>query len=378
MLQDKDFDEITQAIVNIYQDMEMELLIDVAQRFNSYKTIGGSLAWYIDMLKSMNVLDEAAVKIIAKYSKRSEAYIRKALKDAQLGNFNSFDIDEAFQQGFTAVTYEQLIKNPFIQDIFDNTYKEVNDSLRLIQTKALQGHKQAYIDVLNKAYIDVASGAYSYDQSIRDGIKKMAKKGITGVTYKRKDGTLVNYSMEAAVRRETLSATHKIANETTMQSIKAMGANYVDVSSHLGARVSLDNPIANHAGWQGKQYQLEGSSEKYPIFIEKTGYGDIQGFGGVNCRHRMFAFFPGISKPYMMQYDEAENREYYENTQKLRKLERQMRSLKKQRNCLNEIEDEDSVAKLNKKIKEKSKAIDEFCKHTGLIRDHTREVIGDV
>ena len=27
---------------------------------------------------------------------------------------------------------------------------------------------------------------------------------------------------------------------------------------------------------------------------------------------------------------------------------------------------------------EKSKAIDEFCKHTGLIRDHTREVIGDV
>lgn len=80
----------------------------------------------------------------------------------------------------------------------------------------------------------------------------------------------------------------------------------------------------------------------------------------------------------MMQYDEAENREYYENTQKLRKLERQMRSLKKQRNCLNEIEDEDSVAKLNKKIKEKSKAIDEFCKHTGLIRDHTREVIGDV
>lgn len=231
------------------------------------------------------------------------------------------------------------------------------------------------MDILNKAYIDVSSGTYSYNQAISNGIQKMAKKGITGATYKRKDGTLINYSIEAVVRRDVLSATHKLSNDTTFQSVKELGTNYVDVSQHMGARISDTNPIANHAGWQGKQYQIEGSSKEYPNFKKTTGYGNILGFGGVNCRHRMFPFFPGISVPSVDQIDFDKNKIHYENTQHLRKLERDMRAFKKQRNCLDEIDETGKVALLDKKIAEKSKEINAFCKEHELKRDYTREQV---
>lgn len=375
MLKDKDFDELIQPVVNIYNKIEMELLLDVAERFSNYSSISGSLEWYLDKLDEMNALNDAAIKIFAKYSKRSEAEIRNMLTKAQYGNFNKSDIDKAFDLGISEVSYEDLIKVKVFKDTLNESFKELDKTFKLIQTKALESQKQAYMDILNKAYIDVASGTYSYDTSIRNAIKAMAGKGITGVTYKRKDGTIVNYSIEAAVRRDTLSATHKLANKTALQAIEETGSNFVDVSKHLGARVHPTDPIANHAGWQGKQYQLNGESKDYPNFVKSTGYGNILGLGGVNCRHRVFNFFPGISVPIAQSFSEEENTKYYEATQKLRKLERDIRSLKKQLNCAKAINDVDGVKSLKKKVLAKSKQIDSFCDENGITRDHSREAV---
>ncbi len=373
MLSDKELEELIQPIINIYNRIEMELIIDIAQRFSNYSSVDGSLEWYLKKLDDMNALNDNVIKIFAKYSNISESGIRDMLSTIQFANFISEDIDRAYEEGLSKITYDDLIQNQVFKDTLEKSYKELNKSFRLIQTKAIESQKQAYMDILNKAYIDVSSGTYSYDQSIKNAIEKMSKKGITGVTYKRKDGTLVNYSIEAAVRRDTLTAVHKLANETTFEAIEEMGTNYIDISQHIGARVSDTNPIADHAGWQGKQYQIEGSSKEYPNFAKSTGYGDILGFGGVNCRHRAFAFFPGISVPISQKIDYEDNKIYYENTQKLRKLEREMRVLKKQRNIMKEIKSMDGVKEFDKKINKKSKLINQFCEETGIKRDYARE-----
>ena len=41
---------------------------------------------------------------------------------------------------------------------------------------------------------------------------------------------------------------------------------------------------------------LDGSSEKYQNLIEATGYGDIQGLAGVNCRHHISSYIEGVTK----------------------------------------------------------------------------------
>lgn len=373
MIQDKDFDQLIQPIIDIYNKIEMELLLDVAERFSNYSSISGSLEWYLSKLDDMNVLNDSALAVFAKYSTKSEVEIRKMLVKAQYGNFSKTDIDKAYDSGLSIISYDDLIKSKIFKDTLDESFRELNKSFKLIQTKALESQRQTYMDILNKAYIDVSSGTYSYDASVRKAIKDMADKGITAITYKRKDGKIINYSIEAAVRRDTLNATHSLANKTTFQSIELMKSNYVDISKHIGARIHPTNPIADHAGWQGRQYQLDGESKDYPNFIKSTGYGNILGFGGVNCRHRMFAFFPGISIPISMGFNEEENKVYYESTQRLRKLERDMRSLKKQLNCAKVINDTEAIKQLKKKISAKSNQIDTFCKGKGIVRDYSRE-----
>lgn len=162
-----------------------------------------------------------------------------------------------------------------------------------------------------------------------------------------------------------------------MELSKEIGANYVEISSHLGARTHPTNPIANHAGWQGGIYKIEGSDDKYRNLQEATGYpDDIQGLGGVNCRHRMFAFIPGISKPNPIKYgDTEENERVHKATQEQRLKERQIRKLKKEIAAIKPLGDKQATQALEIKLKNKQAELQAHCDKHGLKRDYSRELV---
>ncbi len=374
MLTDEKIDALVQPIINIYSQIEYELIIEIAKRFDLYDTVGGSLEWQLKKLDELGALNNETVKIIAKHSKKSEAEIKKMLKNSAFANIDFQTLSDAFSQGAISVDPLMIKDGSVFEQLIADTYKTLGKTYRLIQTKALESVKQAYMDVINRTYIEVATGVYDYNTSIKCGIQRMAQNGITGATYRR-NGKIVKYSLEGTVRRDTLTAVHKLANKSTDRVIDELGAEYVEVSSHLGARVHPTNPIANHAKWQGKVYKIHGS-DKYPNLKASTGYpDDIQGLGGVNCRHRMFVFFPGISVPNPLRFSEKENRKAYELSQRQRAFERQIRKLKKQHAAAKAIGDKETSAALNKKINELSKKIDNFCSENNLRRDYSRELV---
>ena len=233
------------------------------------------------------------------------------------------------------------------------------------------------MDIINTSYLEVSSGIYDYQTAIKKAVQKMAAKGIEGATYKR-GNTYVRYSVEGTVRRDTLTAVHQTANKAALQLCNAMGCGYVEISKHLGARVHPSNPIANHFGWQGKVYKINGSERGYPNLKLSTGYpDDIQGLGGVNCRHRMFPFFPDISIRNPTQYDETENEKLYKLSQYQRKLEREIRNLKKKQAAAKAIRDNETLAAIHRKLEQKYKEINAFCKVNGLKRDYSRELVAE-
>ena len=371
----KDIDSLSQPIINIYSQIELDLIKEIARRFDLNDEIGGTMEWQLKKLDELGVLNADTVKVIASYSEKSEQEILNMLKKAQLANINMTELEEAYRHGSITVDPMNIKTNSAFTEVLELSYKELSNTYRLIQTKALESAKQAYMNVINRSYIEVATGTYDYQTAIKRAIKDMAKNGISGATYKR-NGKLVQYSLEGTVRRDTLTAVNKLANKSSETFCKELGAEYVEISSHLGARTHPTNPIANHAGWQGKVFKIDGSDKKYPNLKESTGYpDDILGLGGVNCRHRMFPFFPGISTPNPIRFNEEENRRVYELTQKQRSMERRMRQLKKEQAAAKEIGDKETVKKLNKKISEQSTKIDEFCKKNGLRRDHSRELV---
>lgn len=377
MVTDPYIDAKIQPIINYYNQMELELIVDIAKRFATYDEIGGSLEWHLKKLDELGGLKESVVKIIAKYSGKAEKELSKMLKEAGFYNFDVDALNDAFEKGVISVDPVKMLGSPAIAATIEQSFIDTKQTYKLIQTKALEATQQAYMDIINTAYLNTSSGFYDYQTSIKKAIQRMAAKGIEGATYNR-GGTIVRYSIEGTVRRDTLTAVHQLANRVALQGCKEMGVDYVEVSQHIGARISNKNPIANHYGWQGKVYKIEGHDKKYRNLKEATGYpDDIQGLGGVNCRHRMFPFFVGVSIPNPIHYDEGENKRVYELSQQQRKMERDIRYLKKKYAAAKAIKDEDTMRIVDAKLKTKYQQINSFCEANGLKRDYSRELIAE-
>lgn len=72
------------------------------------------------------------------------------------------------------------------------------------------------------------------------------------------------------------------------------------------------------------------SGEKsYPDFVDSTGYGTGGGLCGWNCRHNFIPFDPETMKNNLPQYGLEENKKMYENHQKQRYFERNIRKYKR-------------------------------------------------
>lgn len=377
MINDLQIDELIQPVINLYNQMELDLIIEIAKRFADYDEVSGSLEWQIKKLNELGGLNQSVIKIIVKYSNKSDAEIKTLLEKAGYFNVDLGVLNQAYDKGVISVNPIELMKSPTIAATIQNSYKELNGTFRMIQTKAIEATRKAYMDIINTSYLDVSSGIYDYQTAIRKAVQKMAARGIEGSTYRR-GNTYVRYSIEGTVRRDTLTAVHQTANKTAFQLCNDIGCGYVEISKHLGARVHPTNPIANHAGWQGKVFKIEGSEESYPNLKLSTGYpDDIQGLGGVNCRHRMFPFFPGISIPNPIQYDERENERLYKLSQHQRKLERDIRYLKKKEAAAKAIKDNETLTAIHCKLKQKFNEINAFCKSNGLKRDYSRELVAE-
>lgn len=385
MKPDRYIDELIQPVVNLYNQMELDLIKEIAKRFAVNDTVGGALEWQVEKLKALGGLNTDAVKIISQYSKKSEKLIRAMLFDA---GFVNIDFGEL---GDGTVTPEILKANPALKATYDNTVDSLMGKYKKINTTALESVQGRYINTLNKAYLDVASGMTDYNTAIKNAVKQMARNGIEGAVYWRGD-VAVHYSLEGTVRRDTLTAVFQCCNEMLLDTAKEYNCDKVEVSQHIGARIGKTQ-WSNHFGWQGKVYDIAiPTGEEIPAddkvwaqeltgqteLEQRTGYGDIEGLSGVNCRHRMYLYFEGFSKPKKLLYNEEENKKEYENTQRQRKLERDIRSLKKQIAAMQELGTEEANKELRVlriRLNKKYDEINLFCKQNGLNRDYSRELV---
>ena len=94
---------LTRPIIEIYEQIELDLLEAIAKRFDVYDKVGGSLEWQVTKLDEMGALNAEAVKIIAGYSKKSETEIRQMLKDAGFANIDKAALNKAYTNGFLFV-----------------------------------------------------------------------------------------------------------------------------------------------------------------------------------------------------------------------------------------------------------------------------------
>lgn len=196
----------------------------------------------------------------------------------------------------------------------------------------ITGVMDMYQREMDLALIKVSTGAFSFDQAVKDCVHRLAQSGLRSIDYE--SGR--SYQLDVAARMAVRTGMSQLSGKITEENLKNSNHDLVITTQHMGSR-------PDHAVWQNKVFSYSGKSKKYPDFIKETGYGTVTGLKGANCTHDFYPYWEGASiipediKEPDPRTIGGKTYTYYESTQKQRQMERQIRATKREIEAIKSI-----------------------------------------
>lgn len=371
------YESCVDDILNLYAQLEDDIISDVIRRMMKTGFVTESAKHQAEMLQNAGLLYDDILAEISKYTDASSAQVKALFEDAGVRTIN-FDNQIYRAVGLVPVDIHQ---SPAMRQTLEAGYRKTLGNMRNLTLTTANMGQTTYYNACNQAYMKVISGAFSYQEAIKKAVQKTAQ-----------DGAFVLYPsghrdrVDVAVRRSVLTGVGQTCREIGLMNAEENDCDLMELSAHFGARPT-------HAEWQGQIVSLSG--RKGYLSLSDIGYGTGDGFGGWNCRHDWFPYFEGYSRrnytdSYLKSLNEK-NIEYngekysqYEISQIQRKYEREIRSAKREKVAFDTAVKETSDSELkavmksgsdyaNQQIKEKQAKMRDFIQQTGNKRDYFRE-----
>lgn len=326
MLTPEQLDHYPDGLVRLYAQAERDIIADMARRISTYDYFVPSAVWQYRKLAEMHNVHDDILKALTAQSGKTQSALLQMMKEA---GEKSLSVDDAIYNKAGLATLP-LGQSAALLATLDAGLKKTNGLFtNLTKTTANTATKQ-FEDALDRAYMQITTGAFDANRAIRQAITDLSKKGIQSIQYP--SGHIDH--LDVAVRRATLTGVNQTVLKMQEGRADEMGCDLVEVTAHAGARPA-------HAAWQGGVYSRSGQSSQYENFEYATGYGAGPGLGGWNCKHSWFPFFEGLSKRAYTQKDLADynaktinyngkDLTEYEATQRQRYIERQLRRYKRE------------------------------------------------
>ena len=329
MLPPSTLDQMPDAFVQLWQQVEEQILQDVARRIGKMDAVTPTANWQLWRYQQTEALRNDVVKLLAKYTGKSETAIRKLLLQAAT---------EAMEREDAIYYHYDMEPPPFeenaaLNNLLDAGARQTCGTWQNLTATTANTVTGAFERTLDAAWGKVSTGAFDYKTAVKQAVDSLADE-MPMVTYPsgHKD------SIEVAARRAVLTGVNQTTGKLQVARADEMGVAFFETTAHGGARPS-------HAEWQGRQFHRGGAvdykGKHYPDFEAATGYGTGAGLCGWNCRHTFFAVFPELGDPpawteESLQELNARNIEYngkkytaYEISQMQRARERNVRRWKK-------------------------------------------------
>ena len=363
MLPPNYLDAMPDAFVQLAQQVEDEILQDVARRIGKMGTLTETADWQLWRYQQTEAVRENVVKLLAKYSGKSEATIRRLLKEAAT---------EAMEREDAIYYHYNLEPTPFeesaaLNNLLNAGARQTCGTWRNLTATTANTVSGAFERTMDVAWGKVATGAFDYKTAVKQAVDSLADE-MPEITYPSGHTD----SLEVAARRAVLTGVNQTAGKLQEARMDEMNVEFVETSAHGGARPS-------HAEWQGRRFHRGGAvdylGKHYPDFEAATGYGTGAGLCGWNCRHTFFAVFPELGDPptwteESLQELNARNIEYngklytqYEVNQMQRARERNVRKWKKR--YLAESAAGSDTTDSAVRLKAARQSLSEFAKATG-------------
>lgn len=349
-------DAMPEEMAELFRGLELRLLEEICSRLKIADTLNEVTVQDIRALRSHGIdLDEItkAIQEIAGISKKKmDELLQDVVERNQEYYGELIDIAKVTRpQTIVDLAAVEAIKKQALDGV-----QNITRSLGFILANGqMLPPAMAYQWALDSAILQVESGGISYNEAIASAIRQLADSGLC-VAYDKDGNILKNHvqykgnrhnQVDVAVRRAVMTGINQLNQQYREQSMDYLETDLVEVTAHVGAR-NIQRPgepaFVAHTNWQGKIFRWaikpKTSIGRYPDFETSCGYGDIQGIGGINCRHSFWPFIEGVMErtytdselanidPPPFVYD-GKTYTAYEATQMQRSIERAIREQKR-------------------------------------------------
>lgn len=378
--------DVTQ-LLGLYQQLEDDIVADMVRRMLKMGFVSESTAYQAEVLQTAGILYDDILQMIADRTDASVAQVRAMFEDAGV---RTVEIDNDTHEAAGEAPAD-IRQDGGMKQVLDAGYRKTLGTMRNLVSTTANTTQTAFLQACDRAYMQVSSGAFSYQDAIRMAVRNLADGGAY-VTYP----TGHRDRIDVAVRRCVLTGVGQTAAAVAKKRAEDSGCQYMELTAHGGAR-------PEHARWQGQLVQIQGKRTRKVIdglkvfTLQEIGYGDGRGFKGWNCRHNWHPYYPGLSTPNytpeeIARLDEksisynGEKYTEYEISQMQRKGERKVRTLKRRAAALEEAANntDDPVLKqglnndfsaVSVRLKDAEKTLKDFCQQTGQRNDTFRSQV---
>lgn len=383
-------------IEEIYAGLENDIMNDIVRRIAETGEITRTADWQLNRLYNMGADKTDIKKHIQEALNLSDTEIEQLYSDTlKEGYLRDESLYRAVGQEF--IPFEE---NMALQQLIEATKQQTAKQLKNITrtmgfaVKQPNGRKtfktvdDYFKDTMDNAVMHVLNGTFDYNSIIRKVTDEMTRSGVRSINY----DSGISTRIDVAARRAILTGVNQVTSKISSDNMQKLDTEFVETSWHSTARPT-------HQVWQGRVFywdRANPNAEKieagvlYKSFIRETGYGEVDGLCGANCRHTFYPFIPGISvRTYTdeqleeLNRQENEKKEYngkeynkYEATQYQRRLETSMRKYRQDINLLKQsglADDSDEVIAAKCKYQTLSKKYSDFSEKMGL-REHRDRV----
>lgn len=327
-------EKLSRKIGQNYQELENRIMQDIIRRIKKAGKITSTADYQINRLL-----------ILGNSSEDIERMIKDALNASYPDMFELYDQVIDWEYVRNKDIYEQVNQKfiPFeengeLQQTVETLIRQTGAELENITgslgfyldygngQRVLTPLAEIYQKYLDGACMDIVSGAFDYNSTLRRVVTQLTNSGLRKIDY----STGHTNRVDVAARRAVMTGITQLTGHIADINAQKLGTNYFEVAWHAGARPT-------HQVWQGRVYSRD---ELYSI----CGLGTVTGLEGVNCYHERYPFIPGVSErnwsdEWLEEQNRKENtpkkfkgKEYttYEAKQHQRRMETAMRAQREQ------------------------------------------------
>lgn len=377
------------SVLGIYDELNIKIVEDIARRIAKTGMVTDSAKWQIKQVQEAGKILEEITHEVASITGFSDEYVKELFNEAGVSSL-AYESRFVTAAGLSPIT---LNASPVMMQTLAAAIEKTQGNLNNLTGTTAVAAQSLYLESTNMAYMQVASGAFSYQEAMKQAVRAAAIEG-SKVYYSNGHAS----KLDVAIRRSLLTGVNQTAGKLTEMYADDIGCDYYETSAHAGAR-NTGSGYLNHESWQGQVFCISGKDHRYRQFEEATGYGTGGGLCGWNCRHSFHMFFPGLSKPsyskttlsgyanrkhaYTSPSGDKQILDEYECTQRQRAYERAVResktllagynaAIKAAPNATLENSMKAEFSAESVKLKKIEAEMKDFCKQTGRPVDSAR------